>query len=155
MLLGWWKGRGSAGRHGTCPGYCSWQGYGLSSHSPHQPCVTPHSIASDISACPPLHAVLVLCGPFALTMHNHYLQEMSHPQMPKTVENAKLCILTCPFEPPKPKTKHKLDITSRQAYDRLHEREQGEHTGWWFCACVGTRGYSSSSVLMWRTQSSE
>eukprot|EP01084_Bolivina_argentea_P119329 211598_1 len=51
-------------------------------------------------------------------------KEISHPQMPKTVENAKICILTCPFEPPKPKTKHKLDITSRQAYDRLHEREQ-------------------------------
>ncbi len=56
------------------------------------------------------------------------MQEMSHPQMPKTLENAKLCILTCPFEPPKPKTKHKLDITSRQAYDRLHEREQGKYT---------------------------
>ena len=38
-------------------------------------------------------------------------KEMSHPQMPKEVKNAKLCILTCPFEPPKPKTKHKLNIT--------------------------------------------
>lgn len=25
-----------------------------------------------------------------------------------------MCILTCPFEPPKPKTKHKLDITSKE-----------------------------------------
>ncbi|KAI8441417.1 hypothetical protein MSG28_015027 [Choristoneura fumiferana] len=33
---------------------------------------------------------------------------MSHPQMPKDV---KLAILTCPFEPPKPKTKHKLHDT--------------------------------------------
>lgn len=33
-------------------------------------------------------------------------------------------ILTCPFEPPKPKTKHKLDITSKEAYDRLYLREQ-------------------------------
>jgi T-complex protein 1 subunit epsilon len=32
--------------------------------------------------------------------------------------------LTCPFEPPKPKTKHKLDITSKESYDRLYEREQ-------------------------------
>eukprot|EP00611_Tribonema_gayanum_P029684 TRINITY_DN801_c0_g1_i2.p1 TRINITY_DN801_c0_g1~~TRINITY_DN801_c0_g1_i2.p1 ORF type:complete len:538 (+),score=211.88 TRINITY_DN801_c0_g1_i2:318-1931(+) len=51
-------------------------------------------------------------------------KEFSHPQMPKEIKDAKLCILTCPFEPPKPKTKHKLDITSKEAYERLHEREQ-------------------------------
>lgn len=45
-------------------------------------------------------------------------------QMPKIVTDAKLCLLTCPFEPPKPKTKHKLDITSREAYEKLFEREQ-------------------------------
>ncbi|CAK5025887.1 unnamed protein product [Meloidogyne enterolobii] len=32
---------------------------------------------------------------------------MSHPQMPRRMENAKIAILTCPFEPPKPKTKVK------------------------------------------------
>lgn len=47
-----------------------------------------------------------------------------HVQMPKIVKDAKLCLLTCPFEPPKPKTKHKLDITSRDAYEKLFEREQ-------------------------------
>jgi len=51
-------------------------------------------------------------------------KDMSHPQMPKQIENAKMCILTCPFEPPKPKTKHKLDITSADAYRRLAEAEQ-------------------------------
>ena len=51
-------------------------------------------------------------------------KEMSHPQMPKEIDDAKICILTCPFEPPKPKTKHKLDITSKDAYDRLYSREQ-------------------------------
>jgi T-complex protein 1 subunit epsilon len=51
-------------------------------------------------------------------------KEISHPQMTKRIENAKMCILTCPFEPPKPKTKHKLDITSREAYERLYEQEQ-------------------------------
>ena len=51
-------------------------------------------------------------------------KEMSHPQMPKSIQDAKMCILTCPFEPPKPKTKHKLDITSKEAYDRLYEQEQ-------------------------------
>eukprot|EP00620_Florenciella_sp_RCC1587_P020606 CAMPEP_0182571396 /NCGR_PEP_ID=MMETSP1324-20130603/13327_1 /TAXON_ID=236786 /ORGANISM="Florenciella sp., Strain RCC1587" /LENGTH=536 /DNA_ID=CAMNT_0024785995 /DNA_START=39 /DNA_END=1649 /DNA_ORIENTATION=+ len=51
-------------------------------------------------------------------------KDFSHPQMPKEVIDAKMCILTCPFEPPKPKTKHKLDITSKEAYDKLHEQEQ-------------------------------
>lgn len=51
-------------------------------------------------------------------------KEMSHPQMAKDIKDCKMCILTCPFEPPKPKTKHKLDITSKEAYTRLHEREK-------------------------------
>lgn len=51
-------------------------------------------------------------------------KDFSHPQMPKEINDAKICILTCPFEPPKPKTKHKLDITSKDAYDRLYQREQ-------------------------------
>ena len=29
-------------------------------------------------------------------------KDISHPQMAKTVKDAKICILTCPFEPPKP-----------------------------------------------------
>jgi T-complex protein 1 subunit epsilon len=51
-------------------------------------------------------------------------KEFSHPQMTKEIIDAKMCILTCPFEPPKPKTKHKLDITSKDAYERLFLREQ-------------------------------
>ena len=51
-------------------------------------------------------------------------KEMSHPQMPKEIKNAKICILTCPFEPPKPKTKHHLDITSVESYKKLQEQEQ-------------------------------
>lgn len=35
-------------------------------------------------------------------------KDFSHPQMPKVLENVKIAILTCPFEPPKPKTKHKV-----------------------------------------------
>ena len=35
-----------------------------------------------------------------------------------------MAILTCPFEPPKPKTKHKLDIRSAEDYKKLHENEQ-------------------------------
>ncbi|CAI4227886.1 unnamed protein product [Auanema sp. JU1783] len=49
---------------------------------------------------------------------------MSHPQMPKEIRNAKVAILTCPFEPPKPKTKHKLDITSTEDFKKLREYER-------------------------------
>merc|ERR1712166_965854 len=48
-------------------------------------------------------------------------KEMSHPQMPKDVKNAKLCILTCPFEPPKPK--HKLNIASADDCRKLAAAE--------------------------------
>eukprot|EP00981_Chlorochromonas_danica_P003045 scaffold607_cov160-Ochromonas_danica.AAC.18 len=51
-------------------------------------------------------------------------KEFSHPQMPKEIKDVKMCIVTCPFEPPKPKTKHKLDITSKEAYQRLYQYEQ-------------------------------
>jgi len=51
-------------------------------------------------------------------------KDFSHPQMPKELRNVKLAILTCPFEPPKPKTKHKLDITTLEDYKELHKYEQ-------------------------------
>lgn len=51
-------------------------------------------------------------------------KEFSHPQMPTELTDAKLCILTCPLEPPKPKTKHKLQITSADAYEELYNQEQ-------------------------------
>lgn len=68
----------------------------------------------------------------------------SHPQMPKVrvrwpiepadvcllqvVRDAKIAILTCPFEPPKPKTKHKLDITNAEDYKKLREYEKEKFT---------------------------
>ncbi|XP_076634811.1 chaperonin containing TCP1 subunit 5 [Colletes latitarsis] len=55
-------------------------------------------------------------------------KDFSHPQMPKKLENVKLAILTCPFEPPKPKTKHKLDITSVEDYRALREYEREKFT---------------------------
>ncbi|XP_051171886.1 T-complex protein 1 subunit epsilon [Leptopilina boulardi] len=51
-------------------------------------------------------------------------KDFSHPQMPKRLENVKLAILTCPFEPPKPKTKHKLDVTSVEDYRALRNYEK-------------------------------
>ncbi|XP_017482947.1 PREDICTED: T-complex protein 1 subunit epsilon [Rhagoletis zephyria] len=50
-------------------------------------------------------------------------KNFSHPQMPTELKNVKLAILTCPFEPPKPKTKHKLDITSVEDYRQLRKYE--------------------------------
>ncbi|SCV02141.1 LANO_0F15500g1_1 [Lachancea nothofagi CBS 11611] len=61
-------------------------------------------------------------------------KDFSHPQMPKTVipkegqDGVKLAILTCPFEPPKPKTKHKLDISSVEEYQKLQSYEQDKFT---------------------------
>ena len=53
---------------------------------------------------------------------------MSHPQMPKDITDAKIAILTCPFEPPKPKTGHKLDVTTVQDYNDLRAYEQKTFT---------------------------
>ncbi|KAI7882228.1 T-complex protein 1 subunit epsilon [Lichtheimia hyalospora FSU 10163] len=53
-------------------------------------------------------------------------KDMSHPQMPREVHDAKLAILTCAFEPPRPKTKHKLDITSVEEYKKLQEYEKSK-----------------------------
>ncbi len=41
----------------------------------------------------------------------------------QVVKDARLAILTCPFEPPKPKTKHKIDITSPEAFEKLRKHE--------------------------------
>lgn len=46
-------------------------------------------------------------------------KDWSHPQMPKAVADAKIALLTCPLEPPKPKTKHQLNITSAEEYKEL------------------------------------
>ncbi|CAI4219949.1 unnamed protein product [Parascedosporium putredinis] len=53
-------------------------------------------------------------------------KDFSHPQMPSEVKDAKIAILTCAFEPPKPKTKHHLDITSVEEFKKLqnYEREK-------------------------------
>ncbi|KAJ5603808.1 T-complex protein 1 epsilon subunit [Penicillium hordei] len=55
-------------------------------------------------------------------------KDFSHPQMPDEVRDAKLAILTCPFEPPKPKTKHKLDITSVEEFKKLQDYEREKFT---------------------------
>jgi len=51
-------------------------------------------------------------------------KDFSHPQMPKELKDVKVAILTCPFEPPKPKTKHKLDVGSVEDYKALRAYEK-------------------------------
>merc|ERR1712100_79245 len=51
-------------------------------------------------------------------------KDFSHNQMVKEVRDAKLCLLTCPFDPPKPKTKHKVELKSAEDYRALHKQEQ-------------------------------
>lgn len=51
-------------------------------------------------------------------------KEMSHPQMPKELSDVKIAILNCPFEPPRPKTKHSLEITGVEEYNRLRQFER-------------------------------
>ncbi|KAL8426250.1 hypothetical protein Efla_004211 [Eimeria flavescens] len=51
-------------------------------------------------------------------------KDLSHSQMPKETRDARIAILTCPFEPPKPKTKHKLDIKNAADYKKLQAAEQ-------------------------------
>lgn len=51
-------------------------------------------------------------------------KDFSHPQMPKELKDVKIAILTCPFEPPKPKTKHKLDVESVEDYKKLRKYER-------------------------------
>jgi len=51
-------------------------------------------------------------------------KDFSHPQMPKNINDAKIAILTCPFEPPKPKTKHKLDVTNIEQFRKLQDYEK-------------------------------
>lgn len=51
-------------------------------------------------------------------------KDFSHPQMPKELKDVKIAILTCPFEPPKPKTKHKLDVSNVEDYKKLREYEK-------------------------------
>jgi len=51
-------------------------------------------------------------------------KDISHPGMAKEIKDAKICILTCPFEPPKPKTKHNIQIDTVEKYENLYKQEQ-------------------------------
>ena len=44
--------------------------------------------------------------------------------MVKEVKDAKILILNCPFEPPKPSTKHNVNISNAADYKALYQTEQ-------------------------------
>jgi len=51
-------------------------------------------------------------------------KEFSHVQMPKSLENPKIAILTCPFEPPKLKNKHTVNVDSVAKFEALQAYEK-------------------------------
>lgn len=51
-------------------------------------------------------------------------KSFSHPQMPTEIKDVKLALLTCAFEPPKPKTKHQVRLESAEQYKELYQAEQ-------------------------------
>lgn len=51
--------------------------------------------------------------------------------------------MTCPFEPPKPKTKHGLEIKSAVDYQRLQQMEQN-----YFTDMVGRVKNSGADVVL-------
>lgn len=53
-------------------------------------------------------------------------KEFSHPQMEKKIENGKIALLSCPFEPPKLKNKHTLLISSAEDYKSLEGYERNK-----------------------------
>jgi T-complex protein 1 subunit epsilon len=50
-------------------------------------------------------------------------KEWSHSQMPKKIEDARLCVITCPFEPPRPKNKHEIEIENVREFRELEKTE--------------------------------
>lgn len=54
----------------------------------------------------------------------HIGKEFSHLQMRKEIEDARIALLACPFEPPKVKIKHDLNVESVAEYEKLSAYEQ-------------------------------
>lgn len=51
-------------------------------------------------------------------------KEFSHHQMPKEIKDARICILSSPLEPPKSKTKQKIEIETVEKYKDLELAEK-------------------------------
>lgn len=53
-------------------------------------------------------------------------KEFSHPQMKKSMENARIALLSCPFEPPRLKNKNSLIISNAEQYKNLELYEKAK-----------------------------
>ena len=72
----------------------------------------------------PIHHLLTTaCTQYFIVIWSHLQSFSIHLQ---EVKDAKIAILTCPFEPPKPKTAHKLDIKSVEDYRKLRDYEKAK-----------------------------
>ena len=69
-------------------------------------------------------------------------KHISHPQMRKEITDAKICILTCAFEPPKAKTKFTLEIKNTEQYKKLDQAEKE-----WFVEMVKRVKDSGANVV--------
>ena len=70
-------------------------------------------------------------------------KEFSHPQMIKEVKDARVALLTCPFEPPKPKTTYNVDLTNVAQFEELQAQEKA-----YFDEMVDLVKKSGASVVM-------
>lgn len=70
-------------------------------------------------------------------------KEFSHPQMEKEVVDARIALLSCPFEPPKLKTKHSVVISSAEDYRELERYEREK-----FSEMIGSIKRSGATIVM-------
>ena len=64
-------------------------------------------------------------------------KDISHPQMAKTIENAKIAILTCPFRPPSRKPSTRSTSTPRRSTRSSGRRRRSTSRTW--CVSAKTR----------------
>mmetsp|Transcript_48687 Transcript_48687/g.121580 ORF Transcript_48687/g.121580 Transcript_48687/m.121580 type:complete len:529 (+) Transcript_48687:32-1618(+) len=70
-------------------------------------------------------------------------KDFSHSQMPKEIKDVRISIVTSPLEPPKPKTKHKIEIENIHNFKELEKTEQQ-----FFCEMVSQLKNSGTNLLL-------
>ena len=68
----------------------------------------------------------------------------------QVIKDAKIAILTCPFEPPKPKTKYGLTVTSVEDFKKLRNYEKEKFTEMVQQVCTDLRDNSCLRLLLFR-----
>ena len=62
-------------------------------------------------------------GDVCMVSCDHHMTRAVYDYL-QSIRDAKIAILTCPFEPPKPKTKYGLHISSVEDYAKLRQYEK-------------------------------